>query len=141
MVIVSACLVGVECRYDGSSKPDDDLIARLSSEVILPVCPEQLGGLSTPRPPAEIVGDNGEAVLDGTATVINHEGIDVTDNYLRGAGQVLKLAKKLKIKTAYLKSKSPACGFGQIRKKGQLVDGNGVCAALLNRCGIKVICV
>lgn len=141
MVIVSACLLGVACRYDGKSKPEPDLIARLASEGIVPVCPEQWGGLGTPRPPAEIVGGDGEAALDGLAKVINREGTDVTANYLRGAEQVLGLARRLGIRTAYLKSKSPACGFGRIRRGGDLVEGSGVCAALLSRHGIRVIVV
>jgi len=141
MVIVSACLLGVECRYDGRSKPNSDLIARLAGEGIVPVCPEQWGGLPTPRSPAQIVGGSGEDVLDGKAKVINRDGVDVTANYVRGAEQVLKLAQKLGITEAYLKSKSPACGFGHIRKGEELVEGNGVCAALLARNGIAVTSV
>lgn len=141
MVIVSACLLGTDCRYDGKSKPDRALIARLRAEGIVPVCPEQLGGLRTPRPPAEIVGGDGAAVLDGAARVINREDADVTENYVRGAEQVLALARRLGIETAYLKSNSPSCGFGRIRRRGRLVDGMGVCAALLSRHGIEVICV
>lgn len=141
MVIVSACLLGMDCRYDGKSKPDRELIARLLKEGVVPVCPEQLGGLCTPRPPAEIVGGDGEAVLGGTARVINREGADVTGNYVRGAEQVLALAGRLGIKTAYLKSNSPSCGFGRIRRQGRLVGGKGVCAALLSQHGIEVICV
>ncbi|MEW6358455.1 MAG: DUF523 domain-containing protein [Planctomycetota bacterium] len=141
MVIVSACLLGVECRYDGESKLDEDLIARLAGEGIVPVCPEQLGGLPTPRPPAQIVGGGGEDVLDGRARVVNRDGADVTANYIRGAEQVLGIAQRLGITKAYLKSKSPACGFGKIRKGEKLSEGNGVCAALLARNGITVICI
>ncbi|NOZ22895.1 MAG: DUF523 domain-containing protein [Planctomycetes bacterium] len=141
MVIVSACLLGVECRYDGKSKPNDELTARLAGDGIVPVCPEQLGGLTTPRPPAQIVGGDGEDVLDGKAKVVNRDGVDVTENYIRGAEQVLKLAQKLGITRAYLKSNSPACGFGMIRRGEDLVEGKGVCAALLHRNGIEVICV
>lgn len=141
MVIVSACLLGVNCRYDGKSKADEELIARLRAEGLVPVCPEQLGGLPTPRPPAEIVGGDGESVLAAAARVINREGADVTENYRRGAEQVLQLAERFWVRTAYLKSNSPSCGCGRIRRKGRLVVGSGVCAALLLRHGVEVICV
>lgn len=137
-VIVSACLVGIECRYDGKDSFNKKIIPVLKACTFFPVCPEQLGGLSTPRVPSSLKGGDGSAVICGKASVVDAEGRDVTAHYLRGAHEVLKLARKFGVKKAYLKSKSPSCGCGQTYVDGKLVKGDGVLAALLTDHGIKV---
>ncbi|NIA08657.1 MAG: DUF523 domain-containing protein [Nitrospiraceae bacterium] len=110
MVLVSACLIGISCRYDGRSKPSPQLIDRLRGRYILPVCPEQLGGLSTPRTPANISYGDGIDVLMGQAKVLTIDGQDVTQAFKRGADQTLFLAVSLGIRQCLLKAKSPSCG-------------------------------
>jgi len=156
MVIVSACLLGVHCRYDGEAVVPEGtecclagkLLAQLCEEGIVPVCPEQWGGLPTPRSPALIVGGDivldadGYDVLAGRARVINTDGDDVTENYLRGARDVVDMAKWLGVRKAYLKSKSPSCGVGGLSDGDDGVrPGDGVAAALLMQNGIEVVCV
>lgn len=139
MIIVSACLLGVNCRYDGKSHPDRDL---LSSDVLtrcVPVCPEQLGGLSTPRAPSEILEGEGVDVLEGKSKILSSTGIDVTDCFIRGANEVLRIAESMKIRTAIMKEKSPSCGVNHITKKECIEQGSGVTTALLRRHGIRVI--
>jgi len=92
MYIVSACLAGVRCRYDGEDREDPKVLELLAGGEAVPVCPEQLGGLPTPRSRAEFVGGDGEDVLDGRARVVSEEGVDVTDFFLRGAEEVLRIA-------------------------------------------------
>ena len=131
-VLVSACLLGVNCKYDGKNNYSEKIIEYLKDKEIIPICPEQLGGLTTPRIPSEIRLDK----------VINKEGIDVTEYFNKGANEVLKLAKKLNIKKAVLKSKSPSCGLGKIYDgtfSNNLIDGNGICTELLIKNGIEVI--
>jgi len=108
---------------------------------IIPLCPEQLGGLPTPGEPQEIVGGTGEDVLRGKANVITASGRDVTKNFLRGAKETLRITKSLGVKEAVLKSCSPSCGCGKIYDgtfSGKLKDGNGVTAALLKEHGIRI---
>jgi uncharacterized protein YbbK (DUF523 family) len=140
-VLVSACLAGVHCRYDGGCRRDDALIQQLQSEgcVIVPVCPEQLGGLPTPRPPAEIVSGDGSAVLAGESKVINKNGADVTQPYVSGAEETLRIAELLGCGRAYLKEKSPACGVRAIQRGGRTCEGRGVAAALLASAGVEII--
>lgn len=138
MIIVSACLAGVNCRHDGKSATYQEVRRLVKAGEALPLCPEQLGGLPTPRIPAEIVNGSGEDVLDGKTKVVNAEGEDVTRQYIRGAEEVSHLINLTGAKKAILKAGSPSCGLGRIRKRGRLVKGNGVCAALLLRAGIKV---
>lgn len=137
-VLVSACLLGVHCRYDGSSNPATELIDKLGSGQLIPVCPEQLGGMGTPRPPAALRGGSGEEVLEGRAQVVTEEGIDVTEQFLRGATQALRLAKLYGARRAILKERSPSCGLCQVRRDGRLQPGSGVAAALLRREGISL---
>jgi len=130
--LVSACLLGVRCRYDGENKSNNGIIRLLEKEVLIPVCPEQLGGLPTPRMPSEQTG----------ARVYSKCGEDVTSYFVRGAKEVLRLAELYDIKEAILKQKSPSCGSGQIYDgtfSGNVINGNGVTTALLKRNGIKVI--
>lgn len=141
MKLCSACLLGVKCRYDGQSKPNEEVNKLAVSEPLIPVCPEQLGGQATPRPGAEIRGGDGSDVLAGRATVIEPDGNDVTGQFVAGAQEVLKLAKIYGSTEVILKSKSPSCGCGKVYDgtfSGRLVDGDGVTAALLKQNGIKV---
>lgn len=131
-VLVSACLLGTPCRYDGAGKADARVLALAAKRRLIPVCPEQLGGLPTPRPPAERVGGR----------VLTTGGADVTDAFLRGAEETLRLAQLFGCKTAILKARSPSCGSGRIYDgtfSGTLVSGSGVTAALLRQNGITVL--
>ena len=95
MKLVSACLLGVECAYHGESNKCQYLIDKLKGDQIIPICPEQLGGLTTPRNRARIVGGDGNDVLDGNAKVMTHKGDDVTPQYLRGGQESLRIARIL----------------------------------------------
>ena len=112
MIAASACLFGFNCRYDGNCKKNSDLIKLLESEKILPICPEQLGGLPTPRAPSNLVGGNGFDVLDGNAKIINIYGDDNTEAFIEGAYAALDMISKQKIRRCFLKDKSPSCGVG-----------------------------
>jgi uncharacterized protein YbbK (DUF523 family) len=137
-VLVSACMLGVHCRYDASTNPSADLCQALSGIQIIPVCPEQLGGLATPRAPAHLVGGSGEDVLDGRARVVTDAGVDVTEQYLRGAYETLRIARLFGVRRAILKERSPSCGCLLVHRDGALQAGSGVTAALLLREGIEV---
>ncbi len=141
MIGASSCLVGLRTRYDGTSCIDQTVYGLFLQGKILPLCPEQLGGLGTPRPRAEISKGSGEDVLDGKSAVVALDGTNLTLNFLQGAQEVARMVKELKIKRFYLKSKSPSCGFGKIYIGGKLARGNGVCAAALVRAGVDVISV
>lgn len=131
-ILVSACLLGVACRYDGKSKGVKNICDLIKRHNLIPVCPEQLGGLPTPRVPSEKLGES----------VINQEGIDVTLEYKKGADEALRIAKLFNCSLAILKEKSPSCGCGKIYDGSfskTLILGNGVTAQLLLDNGIKVL--
>jgi uncharacterized protein YbbK (DUF523 family) len=130
--------VGLACRYDGRALPDAPAVDAAAAGGLLPVCPEQLGGLPTPRPPAQIRDGDGDDVLDGRARVVDETGADVTQAFLRGAEEVAALCERLGIQEVLLKSHSPSCGVGTIYRGQQLIAGNGVTVALLLRRGIRV---
>ncbi|HZJ76697.1 MAG TPA: arginine--tRNA ligase, partial [Oscillospiraceae bacterium] len=168
MILISACLLGVNCKYNGGNNspysrcykgpyfcypganninltPEGSMFGNcffeLEDKKIIPICPEQLGGLPTPRLPAEIKGGNGSDVLEGKAKAINSEGTDVTEEFMKGAYETLKLAETLGATKAILKARSPSCGVGKIYNgdfNGTLIDGDGVTAALLKSKGLKV---
>ena len=118
-ILVSACLLGQPCRYDGKSKPCEAVISLKEKHTLIPVCPEELGGLKTPRIPAEINDDK----------VVRQDGVDVTAEYNKGAEIALKIAKENGIKLAILKAKSPSCSNSQIYDgtfKRNLIDGKGI---------------
>jgi uncharacterized protein YbbK (DUF523 family) len=140
-IIVSACLLGMRTRYDGGSKTSEELVRKLHDACVIPVCPEQLGGLPTPRPASFIASGDAADVIAGKSRIINTEGADVTGQFLRGAREVARLAEMWGAKTAYLKSDSPSCGFGVTQGPEGKIPGNGVCAELLSRMGVKVIMV
>jgi uncharacterized protein YbbK (DUF523 family) len=143
MKLISACLLGIKCAWDGQDIYKSDKAIELSnSEMLMPVCPEQLGGLRTPRAPQEIQGWGGEGVLDGKCKVLNINGEDVTQEFIAGAEETLKIVKLFHIKEFIGKSRSPSCGCGQIYDgtfSRQLIDGDGVTTALLKRNGIRII--
>jgi Uncharacterized conserved protein len=143
MKLISACLLGIKCAWDGKDNyKSDKAIELLNSETLIPVCPEQLGGLKTPRIPQEIQRGTGEDVLERKGKVLNRNGEDVTAEFITGAGETLKIAKLFHIREFIGKSKSPSCGCGQIYDgtfSQKLIDGDGVTTALLKRNGIRVI--
>jgi len=130
-VMVSQCLLGIRCRYDGACAAKEAVSAAACAEGWIPVCPEILGGMTTPRLPAERVGDR----------VVNSAGDDVTDHFRRGADEALKLAELYGVKYALLKERSPSCGAGMIYDgtfSGSKVAGDGVTTALFKEAGIEV---
>lgn len=137
-VIVSACLIGVKSRHDGTHARGRRVLSRLMDKAVVPVCPEQLGGLPTPRPRAWIKKDGGAEVLEGRAKVTDENGRDVTTFFLKGAKEALKIARLVNAKEAYLKEKSPSCGVRFICRGQRKVKGSGVLAALFKKKGIKV---
>jgi len=139
-VLVSACLLGRECRYDGRACRDPELERELArrGEVALPFCPEEEGGLGTPRPPAWIEADGAAAVLGGGDRVVNAEGADVSAAFRRGAEGALAACRAHAITRAYLKERSPSCGVCRTHVAGGLVAGPGVTAELLRRNGVEV---
>lgn len=138
-IMISGCLLGIRCRYDGGQCASPGIIHFASSANIIPFCPEQLGGLSTPRLPASIVGGDGRDVLSGRANVINNVGEDVTDAYKRGAEESLRLARLTGAEIALLKEKSPSCGLSTPYCEKSTDSGMGVTAALFHLSGLKVI--
>ena len=131
-ILISACLLGIPCRYDGKAKPQPWAEALAGRHDLVPVCPEQLGGLPTPRTPSERRGDR----------VVMNTGADVTEQYRRGAACALRLYQLLGCKAAVLKERSPSCGCGAVYDgtfTGTLTAGDGVTAALLQAHGIRVL--
>lgn len=130
-ILISACLLGARCRYDGVSKLQPWISDLAERHILVPVCPEQLGGLPTPRPPAERRGDR----------VMTRDGGDVTAQYRRGAEEALRLCRLLGCEAALLKERSPSCGSGMVYDgtfTGVLTAGEGVTAELLRAQGIPV---
>ncbi|SJN12851.1 Purine nucleoside phosphorylase [Leucobacter sp. 7(1)] len=139
--LVSSCLAGIPCRYDGNARPDAEIIAAVENGHAVPACAEQLGGLPTPRPAAEIRGGDGSDVLRGTAAVITDQGEDVTAEFIAGAEKVTELALAHGITEAVLQARSPSCGCGVVydgSHSGELTRGDGVLAAMLTQRGITV---
>jgi len=132
MKIVSACLAGIECKYNGKSNPVEEVMNLVRKGEAIPVCPEQLGGLTTPRPCCEI--RNGK--------VFTKDGDDVTSEFKKGAEEGLKIALLAGCESAILKAKSPSCGCGKIYDgsfSGKLINGYGIFAEILQNNGIAVV--
>ncbi len=132
MILVSSCLVGKPCRYDGDDNYNQEVIDYIDNRPYIDVCPEQLGGLSTPRPPAEICGN----------AVLTKKGNDVTSEFNRGAKRAHEIAMDNNCNQAIMKAKSPSCGCGAIyngNHEGILVNGDGLTTRLLKQSGIKVM--
>ena len=133
-ILISACLLGVACRYDGRSKPFDRRQIEMLKEKyhLIPICPEMMGGLPTPRIPAEVSGER---------RVLRRDGLDVTENYRRGAEEALRLARLFDCRIAILKERSPSCGTKGIYDgtfSGTLTDGEGIAAEYLKKSGLCV---
>ncbi len=129
--IVSACLAGLKCRYDGESKTDLNIVEMVKNNLAIPVCPEQLGGLPTPRLPSEILNDK----------VFSISGEDVTLQFERGVEEAMKIVELTNCHLAYLKSKSPMCGLNNIyngKFNGTLTNGDGYFARELKKKGVKI---
>ncbi len=143
MIMVSACLVGLDSRYNGESNYNANIEKLVKEGKAIVVCPEQMGGCATPRNPCEIaMNSTGEEVLLGNARVIDSQGQDYTCEFLKGADETLKVAKLFNINMAIFKSRSPSCGCGKIYDgtfSGRLIDGNGVAAQILINNGYKVL--
>lgn len=131
-ILVSACLLGYNCRYLGDNRLSEKVVALSKDNILIPVCPEQLGGLPTPRFPAERINDK----------VVNSRGADVTEEYLRGAKLTLEIAKANGVDYCVLKAQSPSCGAGIIYDgtfTGNKIKGDGITAELLKENGFKVV--
>ncbi len=142
MKLVSACLAGLKCKYSGSDSRNECAVKMVMEGKAIPVCPEQLGGCGTPREQSEILGGTGADVLDGACCVIGKNGKAYTEEFIKGAKEVLYIAKLVNADSAILKARSPSCGSGQIYDgtfSGKLREGNGVTAELLIRNQIRVI--
>ena len=136
MILISACLVGINCKYNGGNNLNEKALELVKNGEAIPICPEQLGGLSTPRNPSEI------RIINNKRCVINNKNEDVTNQFVRGAEEVLKLAKELNVEKVILQSRSPSCGVGKIYSGNfdkQLIDGNGILAQMLIDNGIEVV--
>jgi uncharacterized protein YbbK (DUF523 family) len=144
MKLVSACLLGINCNFEGKNWLNPALLEEFRQGGLFPVCPEVFGGLPVPRLPAEIVGGDGADVLAGKAKVLNMDGVDVTCQFLKGAQVALKIAQSVGAKEALLIEKSPSCGCGRIFDgsfSDKFIAGDGVTAALLKKNNIHVTCV
>ena len=142
MKLVSACLCGINCKYNGKNNLNLYFMELLQEGDVIPVYPKQLGGLPTPRLPAEIDAGSGQDVLVGYSKVLNKNGEDVSDNYIKGAYETLKIAQLAGVDTAILKSRSPSCGSKYIYDGSfsyKLRQADGVTAALLKENGIRVM--
>ncbi|HSQ89186.1 DUF523 domain-containing protein [Romboutsia sp.] len=142
MILVSACLVGINCKYNGENNKNDKVIDYLKDKQFIIVCPEQLGGMSTPRDPSEIIRLDGDAVIKGQTSVISNKRLDVTNKFKIGAEEALKIANMYNCKEAILKEGSPSCGSNYIYDgtfTSRKIDGEGVTTALLRSHGIKVM--
>ena len=136
MMLISACLVGINCKYNGKNNYNEKALDFVKKGIAIPICPEQLGGLTTPRNPSEI------RIIDNKVHVIDNKNNDVTKEFEKGAYEVLQLAKNLKVDKVILKSKSPSCGIGKIYDgtfSNNLIDGNGILANLLIDNNIEVV--
>jgi len=137
MYLVSSCLAGINCRYNGTSSENEFIIELLKKGEALPICPEQLAGLPIPRPCCEIVkSDSGET------RVVSCDGVDFTNAFLEGAARTLRIAKAADVKVAILKANSPSCGRGFIYDgsfSGNLIVGNGLTADILLKNGIRIL--
>ena len=129
-ILVSACLCGEKCRYNGSSV-SNNVVDTLEQKNIIKICPELLGGLLIPREPCEIVGGTASDVIRGNAKILGLSGKNYTKQYMRGVKEVIHITKKNNAKMAVLKQKSPSCGYGKVYNgefSGKIIEGNGILA-------------
>lgn len=142
MILVSACLLGINCKYNGDNNKNEKIEEYLKDKKFILVCPEQLGGMSTPRHPSEIIYLDEYDVIEGKTSVINNKKSDVTKQFKKGALETLKIANIYGCKKAILKDGSPSCGSSFIYDgtfTGKKVNGSGVTTTLLRKNSIKVI--
>ena len=142
MYLISACLCGVNCKYNGLNNYNEICDKLLASGKAILVCPEQLGGLPTPRIPSEIIGESSNILNYNNGSVIDENGNDVTPQFIKGAKETLQIAKKLNIKKAILKDGSPSCGVNYIYDgnfNGTKIKGMGLTAQLLKESSIDII--
>lgn len=137
-IIVSACLLGFDCRYD-LKKTSGINFSIPGNALLIPVCPEQMGGMNTPRPKSWFVGGDGGMVLQGLARVVNEYGMDVTDLFIRGAEAIKRITCITGAHSAILKEKSPSCGTHAVIISGKPGKGLGVTASLLNGMDICIV--
>jgi uncharacterized protein YbbK (DUF523 family) len=138
VILVSACLLEIACRYNGASRKNDKVLAWLSGKRFVPVCPESLSGLPIPRDPAEYDNGDGTMVRSGKARILLRNGDDVTRDFIRGSVESLKIARLVKANEAILKDRSPSCGVYRVYNRGELVQGVGCFTALLLLEGVAV---
>lgn len=132
MYVISACLAGIDCKYNGGNNLNEEVIKLVKEGKAVLICPEQMGGLTTPRLPSEIRDDK----------VLRSDEIDVTNEYKKGANEALKIAKLVGVTKAILKTKSPSCGCGKIYDgtfSNKLIEGDGITTRLFKENGIEVI--
>jgi uncharacterized protein YbbK (DUF523 family) len=139
-ILISACLLGRNCRYDGGSCRSEEMVRLARERGCVEICPEVDGGLPVPRPRALLRGGTGPEVVAGGAKIVFQEsGEDVTRAFLRGAWKALKAARAEGVRKAYLKSKSPSCGVGRVSVGGEILTGWGVTAWLLREAGVQCV--
>lgn len=141
MYVISACLCGVNCKYSGGNNFNENIFEIFQRGEGILICPEQIGGLPTPRIPCEIVGGKAENVFEGNAEVISKDGNQCTKEFIKGAKESLEIAKAVGAKKAILKSNSPSCGSGSVYNgqfNDKLIKGDGVTAYLFKSNGIAV---
>lgn len=141
MKIVSACLCGINCKYDGSNNLHHYFLDLLIKGEVIPLCPEQLGGLPTPRAACEINGGTGLDLIEGRAVAITRHGVDISGSLIKGAQETLRIAVEVNVDEVILQSRSPSCGTGVIYDgtfSHRLINGDGVTAAMLKQHGFWV---
>ena len=137
-ILVSACLLGIDCRYNGTSRKNDKVIEWLKDRIFIPVCPESLSGLPVPRDPAEYDRGDGSELRTGKSRILMRDGTDVSKQFMRGAVETLKAVRLVKATQAVLKDRSPSCGVYSVYNRGHLVHGVGCFTSLLLLEGIAV---
>lgn len=142
MIAVSACLLGINCKYNGNNNENEKVVNYLKDKKFILICPEQLGGLSTPRYPAEIINGDGYSVINNESKIVDKNNKDVSSEFIKGANESLKIAQIYRCREAILKEGSPSCGSNFIYDgsfSGKKISGVGTTTALFRKNGIKVI--
>jgi len=137
-IIVSACLLGRRCRYNGEDRAHAGVRRFLKGKNYVAVCPEKLAGWGVPRPPVELKGGGAEKVMEGRARIVTHEGTDLTASLIRAVRKLVDRATSLRSEEAILKEKSPSCGVTKVYRDGRLVEGKGLFTHRLKDRGIQV---
>ncbi|MEW6352254.1 MAG: DUF523 domain-containing protein [Thermodesulfobacteriota bacterium] len=138
-ILISGCLAGLRVRYDGNARPHPLLQELARNAVLVPCCPEILGGLGVPRPRCRFVGGDGRAVLKGAARIIDSAGNDRTDAFLRGAEEVMKVCRLIRPDLVIFKEGSPSCGVRRVDIEGTKQEGCGVTTAMLESLTARII--